>query len=491
MTDLPPDDGSTAVAGIEPIEIQEEMERSFLDYAMSVIVSRALPDARDGLKPVHRRILYGMYDVGARSDRTAMKCARVTGDVMGKYHPHGDGAIYDALVRMAQDFSLRHPLVDGHGNFGSPDHPAAAARYTECRLAPLANVMLDGIDENTVDFVDNYSGEFSEPSVLPSRFPNLLVNGSQGIAVGMATNIPPHNLGEAIDAVQHLIDHPEATPDDLMEFVKGPDFPTGALILGRAGILDAYRTGRGSIKMRARAEIDERKGATYIVVTELPYQASPAGILQKIADLVGTKDLDGIADVNDESAGNNTKLVIKLKRDANANVVLNNLYKHTPLQTSFGVNMVALVDGVPRTLNLVQILQAYVEHQVEVITRRSQYRLDKAAARAHIVEGLIKALDLIDEIIALIRASEDRAAARAGLMAAPFEFSETQAEHILDMRLSQLTRLARSDLDAELAKLRELIAELESILGDRGKLMTVIKTELGEVREKYATARRA
>jgi DNA gyrase subunit A len=491
MTDLPPDDGSTAVAGIEPIEIQEEMERSFLDYAMSVIVSRALPDARDGLKPVHRRILYGMYDVGARSDRTAMKCARVTGDVMGKYHPHGDGAIYDALVRMAQDFSLRHPLVDGHGNFGSPDHPAAAARYTECRLAPLANVMLDGIDENTVDFVDNYSGEFSEPSVLPSRFPNLLVNGSQGIAVGMATNIPPHNLGEAIDAVQHLIDHPEATPDDLMEFVKGPDFPTGALILGRAGILDAYRTGRGSIKMRARAEIDERKGATYIVVTELPYQASPAGILQKIADLVGTKDLDGIADVNDESAGNNTKLVIKLKRDANANVVLNNLYKHTPLQTSFGVNMVALVDGVPRTLNLVQILQAYVEHQVEVITRRSQYRLDKAAARAHIVEGLIKALDLIDEIIALIRASEDRAAARAGLMAAPFEFSETQAEHILDMRLSQLTRLARSDLDAELAKLRELIAELESILGDRGKLMTVIKTELGEVREKYATPRRA
>src|SRR4051812_22502653 len=452
MSDVnpPDDDGNTAVAGIEPIEIQEEMERSFLDYAMSVIVSRALPDARDGLKPVHRRILYGMYDVGARSDRPHMKSARVTGDVMGKYHPHGDSSIYDALVRMAQDFSLRHPLVDGHGNFGSPDHPAAASRYTECRLAPLANVMLDGIDEDTVDWADNYSGEFSEPTVLPSRFPNLLVNGSQGIAVGMATNIPPHNLGEAIDAVTHLIDHPDATPDDLMEFVKGPDFPTGALILGRGGILDAYRTGRGSIKMRARAEIEERKGSVYIVVSELPYQASPNAILARIADLVGTKELEGIADINDESSGITTKLVIKLKRDANANVVLNNLYKQTPLQTSFGVNMVALVDGIPRTLNLVQMLQAYIAHQVEVITRRSQFRLDKRLKRAHIVEGLIKALNVIDEIIALIRASEDKAAARNGLMAEPFEFSEEQAEHILDMRLSQLTRLARVDLDAEL-----------------------------------------
>jgi len=495
MTDVnppePPDDGDTALAGIEPIEIQEEMERSFLDYAMSVIVSRALPDARDGLKPVHRRILYGMYDVGARSDRARMKSARVTGDVMGKYHPHGDSAIYDALVRMAQDFSLRHPLVDGQGNFGSPDHPAAAARYTECRLAPLANVMLDGIDEETVDFVDNYSGEFSEPSVLPSRFPNLLVNGSQGIAVGMATNIPPHNLGEAIDAVQHLLDHPDATADDLMEFVKGPDFPTGALILGRGGILDAYRTGRGSIRMRARAEIEERKSGTFIVVSELPYQASPSAILTKIADLVNTKELEGVADINDESSGITTKLVIKLKRDANANVVLNNLYKHTPLQTSFGVNMVALVDGIPRTLNLVQLLQAYIDHQVDVITRRSQHRLDKRLKRAHIVEGLIKALDMIDAIIALIRASEDKAAARAGLMAAPFEFSEEQAEHILDMRLSQLTRLARTDLDAELAKLREEIAELEAILNDERKLYSVIKTELAEVKEKYATPRRA
>jgi DNA gyrase subunit A len=487
----PPDDGDTALAGIEPIEIQEEMERSFLDYAMSVIVSRALPDVRDGLKPVHRRILWGMQDVGARSDRPHMKCARVTGDVMGKYHPHGDGAIYDALVRMAQDHSLRHPLVDGHGNFGSPDWPAAASRYTECRLAPLANHMLAGIDEDTVDFVDNYSGEFTEPAVLPSRFPNLLVNGSQGIAVGMATNIPPHNLGEAIDAVSYLIDHPEATPDDLMQFVTGPDFPTGGLILGKSGILDAYRTGRGSVKMRARAEIEERKNGTYIVVTELPYQASPNAILTRVAELAESKELEGIADANNDSAGHDTKIVFKLKRDANANVVLNNLYKYTPLQTSFGMNMVALVDGVPRTLNLRDMLAAYIDHQVEVITRRSQFRLDKRLARAHIVEGLIKALNVIDEIIALIRASEDKAAARAGLMAAPFEFSEEQAEHILDMRLGQLTRLARIDLDQELEKLREEIAELEAILGDRARLFTVIKDEMAEIKEKFATPRKA
>jgi DNA gyrase subunit A len=492
MTDVnPPDDGGLDAAGIEPIEIQTEMERSFLDYAMSVIVSRALPDVRDGLKPVHRRILWGMQDVGARSDRPHMKCARVTGDVMGKYHPHGDGAIYDALVRMAQDHSLRHPLVDGHGNFGSPDWPAAAARYTECRLSQLANHMLADIDENTVDFVDNYSGEFTEPAVLPSRFPNLLVNGSQGIAVGMATNIPPHNLGEAIDAVSHLIENPEATPDDLMQFVTGPDFPTGGLILGRAGILDAYRTGRGSIKMRAKAEIEERKNGTYIVVTELPYQASPNAILTKVAELAESKELDGIADANNESSGNATKIVFKLKRDANANVVLNNLYKYTPLQTSFGVNMVALVDGVPRTLNLVQMLSAYIDHQVEVITRRSQFRLDKALARAHIVEGLLKALDMIDEIIALIRASDDKPAARVGLMAAPFEFSEVQAEHILDMTLSRLTRLGRSELDNEMEKLRATIAELEAILGDRGKLMEVIKAEMAEVRSKFATPRKA
>ncbi|MDP9006178.1 MAG: DNA gyrase subunit A [Actinomycetota bacterium] len=467
------------------------MERSFLEYAMSVIVSRALPDARDGLKPVHRRILFGMHDLGARSDRLRLKSARVTGDVMGKLHPHGEGAIYDALVRMAQDFSLRHPLIDGKGNFGSPDHPPAAQRYTECRLAALANQMLAGIDEDTVDFVDNYSGEFTEPSVLPSRFPNLLVNGSQGIAVGMATNIPPHNLGEVIDAVGHLLDHPDATPDDLMGFVKGPDFPTGGFILGRAGMMEAYRTGRGSIRVRARVEIEETRKGTFIVVTELPYQASPAGILMRIKELVEARELEGIADLNDESSGDATKLVIKLKRDANANVVLNNLFKHTALQTSFGVNMVALVDGVPRTLNLVQALQAYVDHQIEVITRRSRYRLRKAEARAHIVEGLLKALDVIDEIITLIRASDDRDAARRGLMAEPFEFSEIQANHILDMTLSRLTRLGRSQLEEELAQLRQTIAELQAILSDEGKLRGVIKDELGEVRHAFATPRRA
>ncbi len=485
------DDEGGAFASIEPIEIQEEMERSFLDYAMSVIVSRALPDARDGLKPVHRRILYGMHDLGARSDRPRLKCARVTGDVMGKLHPHGEGAIYDALVRMAQDFSLRHPLVDGQGNFGSPDHPAAAQRYTECRLAPLANQMLAGIDEDTVDFADNYSGEFTEPTVLPARFPNLLVNGSQGIAVGMATNIPPHNLGEVIDATIHLLDHPEAGPDDLMAFVTGPDFPTGAYILGRSGILDAYRTGRGSIRVRARAEITEDRRGTFVVVSELPWQSSPNGILGRIAELVTSRELEGIADVNDESSGITTKLVIKLKRDANANVVLNNLYKHTPLQTSFGMNMVALVDGVPRTLNLAQALGAYVEHQIDVVTRRSRHRLDKAEKRAHIVEGLLRALDMIDAIIAAIRASDDKAAARLALLAEPFEFSDVQAEHILDMTLSRLTRLGRADLESEMAALRQTIAELRAILGDDSRLRQVIKDELGALRSDFATPRRA
>jgi DNA gyrase subunit A len=489
---LPPDDGTgTAFAGIEPIEIQVEMERSFLDYAMSVIVSRALPDARDGLKPVHRRILYGMHDMGARSDRTRLKSARVTGDVMGKYHPHGEGSIYDALVRMAQPFSLRHPLVDGHGNFGSADDGPAAQRYTECRLAPIANVLLDGIDEETVDFVDNYSGEFREPQVLPARFPNLLVNGSQGIAVGMATNIPPHNLAEIIDATVHLIEHPDATPDDLMRIVKGPDFPTGGLILGRAGIIDAYRTGRGSIKMRAKAEIVENKRGTTIVVTELPYQASPKSILSKVKELVDARELDGVRDANDASAQGLTRIVIELKRDANANVVLNNLFKHTPLQTSFGVNMVALVDGIPRTLNLVQALHAYIDHQVEVIRRRSEYRLRKARARAHIVEGLLKALDMLDAIITLIRASADRSEAKVGLMANPFEFSEEQATHILDMTLGRLTRLGRTELEEEMAKLRQTIAELEAILGDEGRLHEVIKSELAEVKATFASPRRA
>src|SRR5918993_538397 len=380
-TDDPNGSGDSAFGrsrlAVEPIEIQEEMERSFLDYAMSVITARALPDVRDGLKPVHRRILWGMYDIGARPDRAWMKCARVTGDVMGRYHPHGEGAIYDALVRMAQDFSLRHPLVAGHGNFGSPDFGPAASRYTECRLDPLSmDVMLADIDEDTVDRADNYSGEFEEPVVLPARFPNLLVNGSQGIAVGMATNIPPHNLGETIDAVFHLIDHPEATADELMQFVKGPDFPTGGLNMGRGGLIDA----------------------------EMPYQTSFSATATKIKELVETRQIEGIADVNDESAGTSTRLVIELKKDAPALVILNNLYKHTPLQTNFAVNTVALVDGVPRTLNLVQMLQAFIDHQVDVIRRRSRFRLDKKKARAHLVEGLLKAIDVIDAVIALIRA---------------------------------------------------------------------------------------
>jgi DNA gyrase subunit A len=490
----PPDEpgnGDLALGSIEPILIQEEMERSFLDYSMSVIVARALPDARDGLKPVHRRILWGLHAMGARPDRPRMKCARVTGEVMGKYHPHGEGAIYDALVRMAQDFSLRHPLVDGHGNFGSPDFGPAAARYTECRMAALAQSMLDGIDEETVDFGPNYDNQEREPDVLPARFPNLLVNGSQGIAVGMATNIPPHNLGEVIDAVVHLIDHPEATPDDLMQFVKGPDFPTGAHIMGRQGILDAYRTGRGSIRLRAVAEIEEGKRNDQIVVTEMPYQAGIGATAAKIKELVESRQIEGISDVNDESAQGKTRLVIKLKKDAPGLVILNNLYKHTPLQTNFAVNTVALVDGVPRTLNLRDALVAYVDHQVEVIRRRSEFRLEKARKRAHIVEGLIKALDMIDAIIAAIRAAEDRAAARLALVSKPFEFSEVQAEHILDMTLARLTRLGRRELDEEMAELRATIIELEAILNDDQRLRTVIRTELSEIKEKYATPRRS
>ncbi len=496
MSDVTPPTDVDAEAGgddrVEPIEIQEEMERSYLDYSMSVITARALPDARDGLKPVHRRILWGMYDMRALPDRPTLKCARVTGDVMGKYHPHGDSAIYDALVRMGQDFSLRHPLVHPKGNFGSLDDPPAAARYTECRLTPIALQMLADIDENTVDFADNYSGEVEEPLVLPSRFPNMLVNGSQGIAVGMATNIPPHNLAEVIDATVHLLEHPEATPDDLMAFIKGPDFPTGGLIMGRSGILDAYRTGKGSIKVRGRAEIEEGPRSDRIVVTSLPYQVSPNALLTKIKDLIDSRELDGVADLNDESSGKTgMRIVIKLKRDAPALVILNNLYKRTPLQTNFAVNTVALVDGIPRTLNLRDALVAYLDHQVEVITRRSEYRLEEARKRAHIVEGLIKALDLIDQIIAAIRAAEDRPAAKEALMGAPFEFSEIQADHILDMQLSRLTRLGRANLEEEMAELRATMAELEAILADDAKFRGVIKDEIGEIKEKFASPRRS
>ncbi|MCU1503597.1 MAG: gyrA, partial [Ilumatobacteraceae bacterium] len=482
---------------VQPVQLQDEMERSFLDYAMSVIVSRALPDVRDGLKPVHRRIIWDMEEQGFRPDRPHVKCARVSGDTMAKYHPHGDGAIYDALVRMAQPFSLRHPLIDFHGNYGSPDFGPAASRYTECRLHPLAMQLLADIDENTVDMRLTYDGSHEEPTVLPARFPNLLVNGSQGIAVGMATNIPPHNLGEVIDATIYLLDHPEILEmehngsDVLMQFVKGPDFPTGGSILGRAGIIDAYRTGRGSVKMRATATIEETKsGRMQVVVTALPYQISCSAIAGRIQELVDGGDLDGIADVNDETSGKTgTRLVIKLKRDANANVVLNNLFKLTQLQTSFGVNMVALVDSVPRTLNLARALSGYVDHQIDVVTRRSEFRLDKARRREHILEGRIKALDVIDAVIALIRASENPAAAKEGLMAVPFEFSEVQAIDILEMRLSQLTRLSRIDLETEIGEKRQLIAELEAILADDTRLRTVIKDELTKVRDDFATPR--
>jgi DNA gyrase subunit A len=478
---------------IEPIEIQEEMERSFLEYSMSVIVARALPDVRDGLKPVQRRILYSMFDRGLRPDRPHSKCAKVVGEVMGTYHPHGDSSIYEALARMVQEFSLRHPLVDGHGSFGgrSPDDGPAAMRYTECRLAALALELMADIDEETVDMVANYDGTDEEPVVLPGRFPNLLINGSTGIAVGMATNIPPHNMGEVIDAALHILHHPDATSDDLMSFVKGPDFPTGALILGRQGILDAYRTGRGSIKMRAVAEIEEGRVGDRIVVTEFPYQTSVEVIEQKITDLVKAGDLDGISELRNASANQEPRLVIELKRDANANVVLNNLFKQTPMQTSFGVNMLALVDGVPRTLNLAQALGHYVDHQIVVVTRRSEFRLDKAEKRAHIVEGLLRAIDMLDAVIATIRGSDDRPAARVALMADPFAFSEQQAEHILEMTLGRLTRLGRSQLEDEMAQLRETIAELQAILADDGKLRAVIHTEMTAIRDKFANPRRS
>jgi DNA gyrase subunit A len=489
-TPTPPTPDPDEVLGyIEPIEINLEMERSFLEYSMSVIVSRALPDARDGLKPVHRRILYSMFDQGLRPDRPHTKCAKVVGEVMGTYHPHGDSAIYDALVRMVQDFAMRHPLISGHGNFGDLNAGAAAMRYTECRLAPLALEMLDSIDEETVDFEPNYDNSTLQPTVLPSRFPNLLVNGSQGIAVGMATKIPPHNLGEVVDAALHLLANPSATSDDLMAFVKGPDFPTGAQILGRQGILDAYRTGRGSVKMRAVAEIDEHRGATRIVVTEFPYEVSVESIEEKIEELVKNGDLDGVAEVQNDSAGRQARLVIRLKRDANANVVLNKLYKNTSLQTTFAVNMLALVDGVPRTLTLAQALGHYIDHQIDVVTRRSQFRLSKALARAHIVEGLLKAIDMLDAVIAAIRNSDDRSAARTALMAAPFEFSEEQANHILDMTLGRLTRLGRRELDEEMEKLRATIAELEAILSSDARLRAVIAEEMGAIRDKYANAR--
>ncbi len=478
-------------AEILDIEVADEMRQSFLDYAMSVITARALPDVRDGLKPVHRRILWSMFDTGLLPNRPHKKCATVVGDVIANYHPHGDMSIYEALVRMGQTFSLANPLVDSHGNFGSPKDPPAAYRYTECRLTPLAMSLLEGIDEETTDFTPNFDGSRNEPMVMPARFPNLLVNGSQGIAVGMATSIPTHNLEEVIDATIHLIHNPEATTTDLMRFIPAPDFPTGGCIMGQAGALEAYQTGRGSICLRAMVEVEEKRKGARLIVTEIPYQTSVEGIEEKIADLVRRKALEGIRAVRNESSKGKTRMVIELKTDANASVVLNQLYKQTPLQSNFPVNMLALREGVPRTLTLRDALVAYIDHQVEVVTRRSEYRLRVAKDRAHVVEGLLRALDLIDEIIKVIRSSQDRAAALQSLCGDTVGFSERQANHILDMQLVRLTRLGRSNLEDEITKLRAAITELEQILSDDGRLRDVIVEELSQIRKDHPTPRRS
>ncbi|MDQ1466369.1 MAG: gyrase subunit [Actinomycetota bacterium] len=477
-------------AAVASRTLAEEVESAFLDYSMSVIVSRALPDARDGLKPVHRRILWAMHDAGLRPDRPFVKCARVVGDVMGRFHPHGDTAIYDALVRLGQDFSLSHPLIDKHGNFGSPADPPAAQRYTECRLSVLATEMLAGIDEGTVDFEPSYDASDEEPVVLPSRFPNLLVNGNQGIAVGMATNIPPHNLGEICDAALLLIERPETSLEDLMKVVRGPDFPTGARIMGSDGIADAYRTGRGSIRLRAVTSIEPSRRGPAIVVTEIPYQTSVDAIAGKLAEAVEGGRIDGVRDIRNESGQGSTRLVIELRADANPQIVLNNLFKHTPAQTTFGINMVALVDGVPRTINLAQALQEWLNHQVVVVTRRTRHRLEKAEARLHIIEGLVKALDQIDAIVALIKASNDRAAARTGLMGPGFEYSEIQANHILDLALGRLTRLGRDELVKEHKELVAEVKKLRRILAQRAVLMGVIRDELVTIRDTHRRERR-
>jgi DNA gyrase subunit A len=474
---------------IEPRELEQEMRSSFLDYAMSVIVSRALPDARDGLKPVHRRVLYAMHDAGLQPNRPRLKCARVVGDVMGYYHPHGDAAIYDTLVRLAQPFSMRYPLVDGQGNFGNlDDDPAAAMRYTECRLARIATEMLRDIDADTVVFVPNYDESRRQPSVLPSRFPNLLVNGSTGIAVGMATNIPPHNLGEVTDAVVALIDEPTIDVDRLVRHVKGPDFPTGAIILGREGIREAYRSGRGRIVMRARAHVEElRGGKSAIVVTELPYgvkKGGDSGVIKKIADLVNDKVLPEISDVKDHSDKTGMRIQIDIKREAIPQVVLNKLFKHTSLQATFGYNAVALVDGVPQTLSLRDMLQHYLDFQREVVTRRSKYELRRAEERAHILQGYLIALDNLDEAIALIRGAADTDEARSELQKR-FELSELQAQAILDLRLRALTALERQKVENEHRDLQERIGELRSILGDEARIDGIVREELLEVRAMY------
>ncbi len=480
---------------VEQVDLQVEMQRSYLDYAMSVIVGRALPDVRDGLKPVHRRVLYAMYDGGYRPDKQFSKCSRVVGDVMGQFHPHGDGAIYDTLVRLVQDWVLRYPLVSGQGNFGSPGNdPAAAPRYTECRMANLALEMVRDIDEETVDFQDNYDGRTQEPTILPSRIPNLLINGSIGIAVGMATNIPPHNLREVASGAQWFLENPNATQEELlaalMQRIKGPDFPTGAQILGTRGIIDAYTTGRGSITMRAVVNVEELHNRTCLVVTELPYQVNPDNLAQRIAELVKEGKLTGIADIRDETSGRTgQRLVIVLKKDAVAKVVLNNLYKMTPLQENFGANMLALVDGVPRTLSVDGFIRHWVEHQIEVIVRRTQFRLRKAEERAHILRGYLKALDALDAVIALIRKSATVDEARDGLIEL-LKIDELQARAILNMQLRQLAALERQKIIDEAAELEALIVDYKAIIADPVRQRSIISEELAEVVERHGDDRR-
>ena len=484
-------DEQRVAKNIVPVEIDEEMKSSYLDYAMSVIVGRALPDVRDGLKPVHRRVLYAMHDMGMQPNKPHKKCARIVGEVLGKYHPHGDMAVYDTLVRMAQDFSLRYLLIDGHGNFGSVDGDAAAAmRYTEARLAKISTELLRDLDKETVDFTPNFDESLKEPAVLPARYPNLLVNGSSGIAVGMATNIPPHNLGEVIDATVAMIDNPDIEIGDLVKIVKGPDFPTGGIIMGRDGIKKAYETGKGSVKVRGRVEIEEMKnGRSRIVVTELPYIVNKARLSEKIAELVREKKITDISDLRDESDRKGMHLVIELKRDAVPQVVLNNLYKHTQLEDSFGINTLALVDGVPRTLRLPDVIRHYLDHQVEVITRRTRFELNKAEKRAHILEGLLIALDHLDEVIDLIRSSKTVEEAHSRLMKT-FKLSEEQAQAILELRLQKLTGLERQKVTDEHKELMKIIKNLTAVLADPKKVSGIIKTELSEIKDKYADKRR-
>ena len=476
---------------ILPIEIADEMKKSYIDYAMSVIAGRALPDVRDGLKPVHRRILYSMSELNLTPDKPYRKSARIVGDVLGKYHPHGDTAVYYAMVRMAQDFATRAPLVDGHGNFGSVDGDAPAAmRYTEAKMTKLSLELLRDIDKETVDFVPNFDESLKEPSVLPARFPNLLVNGSNGIAVGMATSIPPHNLGEVIDATIHLIDNEECSVEDLIQFVKGPDFPTSAIIMGKENITEAYRTGRGKVKVRARAYIEElAKGKQQIVVTEIPYQVNKAKLVEKIAELVKDKKVEGISDLRDESNRNGMRIVIELKRDANANIVLNKLYKHSQMEDTFSIIMLALVNGEPKVLNLKQVLYHYIQHQKDVVTRRTKFELNKAEARAHILEGLKIALDNLDEVIKLIRGSKTGAEAKEGLMNR-FNLTDVQAQAILDMRLQRLTGLERDKIEAEYEELIKKINRLKEILANERLLLNVIKEEMLIIKENYADERR-